>query len=381
MPANSNYITTTNVDDDSETQPKHLSLMLERQARIQHRNIKQIDSKLSDPYNQHAYSPMKDNTVTWIPGAIPLVPDEYHRPRTVFEVIDPSNLVQNITKCLKLRSIHVVYDEATATCKTSSYMKFTIRLLRQHNTNTILVDVRRRDGCCIVFRDEYQALYRATVFGDIIPIQIPCSISLSVDMECMQSKHNPLEASAIERSLETSIAHLGSKIYDTRMLTLQDLLSITDPASKETSLIACKLMLEEKYLTIFEYVASDIMTKVDYSDCRYDDSEEHLRSLTLNLLGNILCALQNNILFASMIQKRQCYANITESLIWYTENAEKCPWNACLAVKCLRLLWPISTEARPFRAVQCLYGAETFGKCSHDFLEKETEKALAVMSI
>lgn len=287
--------------------------------------------------------------------------------------------MQNITKCLKLRSIHVVYNEATALCKTSSYMKFTIKLLRQHNTNNILVDVRRRDGCALTFRDEYQAIHSAAVFGEIIPPQIPRSMSLSFDMECMQGEHIPLVAGTIERSLETSITHLGSKMYDTRVLALQDLLSITNPLSNETSLISCKLMLEEKYFTIFDYVVSDIMKKVDYNDCGYDDSDEYLRSLTLSLLGNILSSLRNNILFASMIQKKKYNFNISESLIWYTENAENCTWNACLAVKCLRLLWPISPEARPIKVLHCLYNAEKVGKCSHHLLESETGKALAVV--
>ena len=104
-------------------------------------------------------------------------------------------------------------------------------------------------------------------------------------------------------------------------------------------------MLEERDFTIFEYVVNDNMEKIDYSDRSYDGSEERLRSLTLNLLGNMLSSLQNNTLFVSMIQQKQYYINITETLLWYAENTVICPWNDCLAVKCLRLLWPISAEA------------------------------------
>jgi len=375
-----------NITTNSETLPKFQSVKLQPQARTQPRNTQQIDRKstLLDHHNRDVDPRTGNNPGTWTPGVIPLVSNKYHQSRTVFEVIDPvnSNFVQDIMKCLKLRSIHVVYDEATATCKTSSYMKFTIRLLRQSKaTNTILVNVQRRTGCAIAFRDEYQAIYHAAVFGEITPHQISGSISLPFDMEHMHSEYIPLEAGTVERMLDTSITHLGSKLHDTHVHTLQDLLSITNPSSKETSLMACKLMLEERYFTIFEYVVSDIMKKVDYSDRRYDDSEEHLRSLTLNLLGNILSSLQNNTLFASMIQQKQYYTNITETLIWYAENAVICPWNACLAVKCLRLLWPISAEAELFKAIHCLYHAETVGKCSHNLLEKEAGKALNVMNI
>lgn len=372
---NSNDRNTLN--DDSEALPKYLSMTLDVQTRIEPRNVKKIDRKFPDPRNRHADRLTRDNTVTWVPGDIPLVSNEYRRPRTAFEVINHLNVVRNITKCLKRRSIHVVYNESTASCKTSSYMKFTIRLLRQHNTDTILVDVRKRDGCALTFRDEYQAIHSAAVFGEIIPPEIPRSMPLSFDMECMQDKHIPFEADTIERSLETSIAHLGSKIYDTRMLAIHDLISMTNSSTIETPLKACRLMLEEKYLTIYDYVVSDIMKKVDYADCGNGDSDEYLRSLTLNLLGNILSSIQNNTNFVSIIQKRRYHANIIETLIWYAENAEKCPWNACLAVKCLRLLVPISVEARSSKALDSLYDAEKVGKCSHDLLERETVKALA----
>merc|ERR1712008_219918 len=112
--------------------------------------------------------------------------------------------------------------------------------------------------------------------------------------------------SDIERSIKASSAGIESKVYDARVLTLQDLSMTTNPLSKETSPIACKLILE-KYCNIFEYIVQDITKQVDYrcSDTYDHDSEEYLLSLTLNLLGNILAVVTKHNTLMSLIQDRQ----------------------------------------------------------------------------
>ena len=49
-------------------------------------------------------------------------------------------------------------------------------------------------------------------------------------MEHMHGKYIPLEAGTVERILDTSITHLGSKLHDTHVHTIPDLLSITSPS-------------------------------------------------------------------------------------------------------------------------------------------------------
>jgi len=376
--------------DDSEIIPMLLKASVKYQdpslALALARDIQKIDREIMIPDEyKDIYTSKGNDPVTWMTAVIPPASSEYRRSRMVFEVTDPGslnfaqNIKQNIMNCLQVRSIHAVYDGATADCKTSSYMKFTIRLLRHSkNTDTIMVDVRKRIGCAIAFRDEYQAIYHAAVHGEIKSCQIPCNASSSfADMEFMQGEYIPLEKGIIERSLETSIIHLNSKMHDTCVLTLQDLLSMTDSSSKETSSAACKLILE-KYPKIIDYVVSDIIKKVDYSECGDDDTDEYLRSLTLNLLGNVLSSTSSNTSTATII-KEKINDGITESLVWYAEKASICPWNACLAVKCLRLFWPLSAEVVTIKAVQWVKYAEEVGKCSHNLLEKEAGVALIII--
>merc|ERR1712038_776014 len=111
-----------------------------------------------------------------------------------------------------------------------------------------------------------------------------------------------------------------------------------DPQSTDTSPIACKLILE-KHCEIFEYIVDDITKQVDYSCAmRHSvDSEEYLRSLTLNLLGNILMEVPKHSTLISLIQEKQWIVPIVKSLLWYVQMARYCPSNASLAAKCLRL--------------------------------------------
>jgi len=334
-----------------------------------------------------AYPLKVTNSSTWRTGDIPHISYEYRRPRTAFEVNDADilTIAHRIFESNKIRSIHAVYAGAISTCKTSSYMKFTIRLLRlSESTDTTLVDVRRRTGCSLAFRDEYRAIFSAAVHGDIIPRKVPRSMAIPfTDVECMQGKNIPLEEGSIERSLNASMNYLDSKMYDTRLLTLQDLLSTTDPSSIETSPEASKLIVTE-YHKIFEYIVDDIMKQVEYGDLDDDDSEEYLRSLTLNILGNILSSVPDNKTPILLINQKQYTISIIQSLAWYVSKAHMCPWNSCLAAKCLRLLASTSSEVRSqigTEANMLLKNAEEFGKCSYELLEKEANAALLVTSV
>merc|ERR1719330_1849139 len=86
---------------------------------------------------------------TWEIIDIPTASSDYRRSRTVIEVSGRSmhEIARIIFASNKARSIHAVYEGATVKCKTSSYLKFMIRLLYPaKNVDLILVDVRRVSG-------------------------------------------------------------------------------------------------------------------------------------------------------------------------------------------------------------------------------------------
>jgi len=364
-------------NDETETQPQMLSATRGGLSPLVSR------PKTITKFTNKEVFKVTANSSTWITGDVPSVSYEYRRPRTAFEVNDADvvTIAQRIFNCNKIRSIHSVYDGAISNCKTTSYMKFTIRLLRlSDSTNTILVDVRRRAGCSITFRDEYQAIFCAAVYGTITP---PCSMRISLaNLKCMNINYILLEEGSIERSLKKSMIHLTSRMCDTRVLTLQDLLSTTNTSSIDTSTVASKLIVTE-YQMIFEYILDDIVKQVDYGDDPNgdDDSEEYLRSLALNIFGNVLSSVLANKALLSLIHQKYCTVSIIQSLVWYVSKAQTCPWNSCLAAKCLRLLASTSSEVINqigTKEYMALYNAEKIGQCSYELLKNEAKNTLIV---
>jgi len=371
-------------DDDYESQPIILSATSGGLSPlVVNRKRKSITCT-----NKKEELTLSTDSLTWITGHIPYVSCQYRKPKTAFEVnnADIFTIAQRIFDCNTRRSIQAVYDGAISKCKTTSFMKFTIRLLRvsKGSTDTILVDVRRRTGCSMEFRDEYQAIYSAAVFGEILERKAPRMTMSLTDVKCMNGNYIPLAEGSIERSLQSSMVHLTSKMYDMRILTLQDLLSTTDPSSIDTSPVASKLIVTE-YHEIFEYIVGDIVKQVEYDDDLNDDddSEEYLRSLTLAILGNILTSVLDDKALLSLVHETYCNASMIQSLVWYVRKAQTCPWNSCLAAKCLRLLASTSSEMKSQIGMEeyaVLKKAEEIGKCSYKLLESEANEALIVTS-
>jgi len=323
----------------------------------------------------------------WINGYIPGSSVEFRRSRTSFEVSDTNSMTiaKRIFDSNKNRSIYAVCDdEAIMRCKTPSHIIFTVRLVRlSQKVNTILIDVRRRKGCPMLFRDEFQALFHAAVHGEITPLTSLRNIKYQSALNNSQIAYIPLEESDIDLSLRAASVDIESKMYDACVITLQDLSVTTDPQSKETSQIACKLILD-KYWTIFEYIIDDIRKEVDYSCGNRNNynSQEYMRSLTLGLLGNILTVIPKHSALISLIQDTKKVTSVIKSLQLYLQMAEECPINASLATKCLRLLaqtdyiFMIDTDTN-----MALENARKFGKLSYQNLEREAQAALIAIKV
>jgi len=375
---------TTSDEVAGETQSQFLSVAvccqpLKRSVAVCHQPLRQLKRSCN-------ISEIKEElncTPTWINGFIPNSLNEFRRSRTSFEVsdINSTTIANRIFDSNKNRSICAVYDGAIMKCKTPSHVIFTVRLVRiSQEANIALVEVRRRRGCPILFRDEYQALFQAAVHGEISPCEIPRSRTFLGDIDYNQVDYIPLEEAHIERSLQVSSVDIESKMYDSRVVALQDLSLTTDPLSKETSATACRLILE-KYCNIFEYIVDDITKQVDYSGSN-TDSEEYLRSLTLNLLGNILMVVPKHSTLISLIQDRQQIISITKSLLWYVRMARECPSNASLAAKCLRLF--VQTDAMLMLDVETnviLENGKMVGQLTYPNLEREAQATLTAIKV
>jgi len=384
---NDNDVKRTNSADE-RIQPRFMSFAIcQQQSHKQPSKIRQQPPKnLERKGNKSEVKEKSNCRSTWINYYIPNSSTGFRRSRTSFEVSDTNctTIANRIFDSNKIRSIYAVYDKAIMRCKTPSHVIFTIRLVRSaQEANTILIDVRRRSGCAMLFRDEFQALFHAAVHGDMTTCEGPRSTTYQADKGCKKIDYIPLDESDIDLSIKAASVDVQSKMHDACVVTLQDLSLTTNPQSKETSLIACNLILD-KYCNIFEYIIDDIRKQVDYS-CgnRHDNnSREYMRSLTLGLLGNILMVVPKHSTLISLIQDKEHNFSVIKSLQWYVRMAKECPLNASLATKCLRLF--VQTDSRltlDIDANASLENARRFGQLTYPNLEKEAQAALTAIQV
>jgi len=328
--------------------------------------------------------PMPDVADTWFVIHV-LTPSEgYPMVRTTFNVsLTDGTTVETIAEKIfasnKMRSIHAEYDDedAIAKCKTRSFMKFQVRLF-QGSHGTVSIEVQRRSGCSLAFKEEYQALLQ--VFkGDSIP-QVPTRNKLDLaQLKCLESDLILLPEGAIEESLELSLKHLSSDMYDTRMLALEDLIASTDSESGDIALKACQLILY-KYTDIFTIIL-DLICKVDDLEYYDDDSFERFHCLALTLLRNISikCSREENFILITSEDK------LLQSLLRDIRMAAKFPWNACLATQCLSKICVNSNQAVARVAEladsvqEALEKAQEVGEKCYQCLEDEAKHALEIM--
>jgi len=312
----------------------------------------------------------------------------YRMARTTFSVsLTDGTTVETITEKIfnsnKERSIHAEYpdDEALAKCKTRSFLKFHIRLFQGSEKDTVAIEVQRRSGCSLAFKEEYQALLQ--VFkGDSIP-QVPMRKKLDLSkLNCLEKDLIPLPEGAIEDSLEISLKHLSSDMYDARMFALEDLIASTDSESCDISPKACQLILS-KYIDIF-LIVIDLICKIEDADDDEDDSFERFHCLALTLLRNISLNSSTDEKFIAFVSLSQ--DKLLQSLIRDIKMAPKYPWNACLATKCLSQICVNSPQAVSRitevedTVREALVDAKKMGEKCHQSLEQESNIALGIMN-
>lgn len=375
-----------------ETQPKLMSVEICRQQSLVYPLAQEYSSTvhqqtlqgLKRSSNKREVKDNLDHRATWTNGFTPNSSPEFRRSRTSFEVSNTNSMTiaKRIFDSNENRLIYAVYDESIMSCKTPSNLIFTVRLVHiLEKENTILIDVRRRRGCPLLFKDEFQALFRAATHGEITPIKDHLSMRMQSGLNCAQIDYIPLQSSDIESSLKIASDNFESRMHDACLISLEDLSLTTDPQSKETSPIACNLILD-KYCNIFNYIVDDIQKHVDYSgaDRHNCNSDECMRGLTLGLLGNILMVQPNHSALTSLIQDVGRVSAVIRSLQWYLKMAEECPSNASLASKILRLFVEIdSSLMRDTDTNLALEDAKSFGQHNYPSLEKEAQAALVAM--
>jgi len=321
---------------------------------------------------------------TWDLEVLPRMPEMYSLAKSSFAVdlsdgTTVEGLANNIHASNKDRSIKVDYynEDATAKCKTRSFMKFDVRFF-QGEANNAIVEVRRRSGCSLAFNEEYQHIFQLLNFK-----ALPRHGNPRVSVNLADIDFIPLPETTIEATLELCLNNISSDNYDTRIHAIEELVKITDPSCTEIAPTVCNLILQ-RYEEIFKSLIN-IVHVLNDDDDDDDDSLEYRHCIALTVIRNIGVLSSENHTFFLMIQSEKSFVY---HLVGNIKMAAKHPWNACLASKCLFLLMTNPNTAMlndtmlnvVDDARYALKNAQTIGEKSYALLEQETTEAIGIMA-
>lgn len=335
---------------------------------------------------------------------------------TVNEV--PVQVVCNrIVDFMKTNSIHCHYRDTHVDCQTMGLVKFTIYLWKAPCNGGILVEIQRRDGCCIVMHHVRQGLAQAISTGQA-PVLVceratnPFTVNHTVSsLATVEHKSDSLGA------LRITLRLLQSEQYDENQLGMESLITLTNPnsVSIKDARLACRALVygdapvgDCLRKAVLRYFQDTIREKDHYTnipmehyDSDADDDEEEyaqgyhfgcMHNMALVVLGNalqVVAELDDDDSRTPTLDlvdvASPFWHTICNALVYNMEVANYRPREAALSAKCLNLLArlaPVICHCPMMldRLAPVLPDANEYGKACSRLLENESHKLMGTLA-
>jgi len=334
-----------NIDDDiDENQPEYKNATIVAQGSTR----SHFETNPMDQGFKATIKETKDSTLQYtnwtIENSPPPKPELFELERTTFAVEeDVPTLAKKLQNILKLRSVHVQFEGASAKCKTADFTKFHLNLY-DAGDGKVNVEVQRRNGCSMAFRDEYLEIIKVV---DGLAVKTPDQVAEERKpktslKEALGDKYIPLPDGIVEKHIQMALKSLQTKKPDQVLFAMKDLVSIS--GSSETCLEAAQILLgDDKYEEIRAHILAIIC---DHE--QDEESKEYSRNVALTLFANIMGALSDAKILAKYIENDVFTRHIVTELMKdiNKETAAQFPANVCLTLKCLFYLITNSPAAR-----------------------------------
>lgn len=291
----------------------------------------------------------------------------------------PHIVAARLYDSLRLRSVDTQYDGSTAICTTSSYLTYSINLYDDKEGNTMM-EIIRIDGCGFAFRREREAVVAAAQGkGGIPPSNLP--VMLKIPENLLKDFKAPTEREH-EDTLMRASDQLHSDKFEVQLFVLRNLSAITcsDKVNQESAQIMSRLIMKNSS-NVQELIVSILRSCLE----DYNDRNVQMINSCLSIFCNALSLLSDLKLLENFLLEDESsddYVNEVIPLLIKVVSNCKCPHNACLALRCLCLLYNNSTIAQDVlgdESQKYVTEAEKFGKQKHMKLEKEAQALLAAL--
>jgi len=340
----------------------------------------------------------------WKISTLNKVPLDFPLERTRREVEVPvTDVVDRITKCLRLLSIEAEFDgeNAKAKCKTGDMVSFRIRLFagQPRTPEPIIVEIQRRSGSPHCFMRVCKKLLDAAEGIEIQPESVParkkmpsCIMRTPVcEMKCLQNIDKQDPRIEVNMGIKKSLEMLRSKEKDVNVLGLENLCFMTDPLKTRPDMakISCRAMIFGEYCTEIRdkvgiMLQKDALLREEFEIHPCKELFDKCRHLAIVVLSNVLAMTSQDGCLDDAVQNQKWFTEfLIPSLLDEVKSFEVSSNNAYEAVCGLTSLATCSDVARRVMkensAVTDLRTANQFAVYNHDLLASETRRSLGLL--
>jgi len=331
----------------------------------------------------------KELRLNWLLAEAPPKPELFILERTSFVVDGPAiDVASKLQEILRIRSCFAFFEKNVAKCKTPDFTKFHVSLF-DAGEGQVTVEVQRRNGCCMAFRDEYVAIVST------LKKNKECKSKEQIEeerekmpslKELLGDKYIPLPEGQTRKSLEMALKYFETGVVDQVQFALKEFICLT--SSADTKVEASGLLLSDpKYKSVQDHILQIIQNPMENDD---DERKEYQRHLALTIFSNILRSLSEEKTLGSFIRDDQFYISTVSELMKRgsldQDTAAKYPSNVCLSLQCLHYLVKQSSAAAT--AARRMYDqngytiindVKDYGKQRYYRIEIEADKVLNEM--
>lgn len=339
---------------------------------------------------------------------------------TMTNGLDLESVTSRISRFLRLKSIESHYhdDCGRVDAQTDNLVKFVIQLWKSNNNDAVIVEIQRRQGCCIAMQalrhDLIQAIQQGieegnnnishnphTVRRDGLLLQrVVTTAAAQSQLLSRALPPQPPGTSCLESAMELTINMLSSDRVDAQRLGLESLCVMTDP----TKVLLENAVKVSRSILLEEEESNHIMTRLlkryfvlqrqDFAnaddDVMMSEGNEffgamHLLALkvlsqSLECLVTSLAGEAPSLLNSSSNDNKDFWATIVSCLYQNVQVASTKPMEASYAIRCLRFLQMIQPEMLDYSVQRqkeevliSLIHAHDYGRQHHRLLEHESQ--------
>lgn len=293
---------------------------------------------------------------------------------------DMLTVLSRIDHALQKRSVEATFDKENniITCKTCSFLIYSIELFDGPQRDTTILEIIRRQGETLCFRRERKAI-----------IDAANALGAKEDEDDMMRKrqipqdmldlYEPPTFEDLNFILERAMDDLHTNYREVQLFALHNLSTMTTPDEyfpDQTNAMS-KVILASQ-MGVKELVASMLPTGTEKDDA----ANEQVHHACLTILSNLITAMKCDKKYLE--ENAEWFSESVVPSFVKTLQSPKCLHNAYLALKCLCTLMDISQLVRDqvkgkHDVIDAIEEAMVKGKTEHYNLQVQATSALQVL--